>query len=145
MWYVKIRRFDRQAQPRSQAGDKYGGPRGGRGALFGADGLLADGRHLLLCEGERDALLAVQELSDLLDVATLGGAGRRNLGHWALWLLPYRLILAAYDADAAGHEGAAYLAGLMERVRAIRVPFGGDLTGFHVAGGDLGGWLRGHL
>jgi len=134
LWYVKIRRVDRQGQPRSQAGKKYGGPRGGRGALFGADGLRADGRPLLLCEGERDALLTVQEVSDLVDVATFGGAGRRNLGHWALWLLPYRLILAAYDADAAGQEGAAYLASLMDRMRAIRVPFGGDLTGFHVGG-----------
>ena len=145
LWYVKIRRFDPQGHPRTQAGDKYGGPRGGRGALFGADGLRADGRPLLLCEGERDALLAIQELSQYVDVATLGGAGRRRLGHWALWLLPYQSILAAYDADEAGCEGAAYLASLMERVQGIRVPYGEDLTGFHAGGGDLRAWLCCHL
>jgi hypothetical protein len=141
LWYVKIRRFDPRGQPRTETGAKYGGPRGGKGALFGVDDLRSDGRPLLLCEGERDAMLASQELSDLADVATLGGAGRRNLGHWALWLLPCRQILAAYDADAAGYEGAAYLASLMERVQAVRVPHGGDLTGFHVGGGNLRDWL----
>jgi len=141
LWYVKIRRFDAGGHAATEAGQKYTAPRGGRGALFGADHLVGRGRPLLLCEGERDALLAMQELSHLVDVATLGGAGRRNLGHWVLWLLPYRIILAAYDADTAGQEGAAYVAGLSERVRPIQVPHGHDLTGFHASGGDLRAWL----
>jgi hypothetical protein len=145
LWYVKIRRFEQQGSPQTRAGEKYGGPRGGKRALFGADRLQADGRPLLLCEGERDALLATQELSNLADVATLGGAGRRCLGHWLLWLLPYRRILAAYDADAAGCQGAAYLASLTGRVQGVRVPHGEDLTGFHAEGGDLRAWLDGHL
>jgi DNA primase len=145
LWYIKVRRLERDGHLRIQAGEKYGGPRGGRGALFGADRLRADGRPLLLCEGERDALLASQELSDLVDIATLGGAGRRGLGHWLLWLLPYRHILAAYDADTAGRRGAAYLANLTGRVQNIQVPHGEDLTGFHSEGGDLRSWLRGYL
>jgi len=145
LWYVKVRRFEPEDSPRTQAGEKYGGPRGGKGALFGADRLRAGERPLLLCEGERDALLAIQELSDLVDVATFGGAGRRCLGHWLLWLLPYRSILAAYDADAAGGRGTAYLASLSGRVQGIRVPHGEDLTGFHAEGGDLRAWLSGHL
>jgi DNA primase len=145
LWYVKIRCFNSRGKPITHSGAKYGGPRGGRGALFGADDLRANGRPLLLCEGERDALLAIQEVADLVDVATLGGAGRRSLGHWTLWLLPYQLILAAYDADAAGHEGAAYLANRLERVQGIRVPQGKDLTGFHASGGDLRAWLGCHL
>jgi len=145
LWYVKVRRFERDGHPRIQAGEKYGGPRGGKGALFGADHLRVTGRPLLLCEGERDALLAIQELADLVDVATLGGAGRRCLGHWLLWLLPYQCILAAYDADGAGRQGAAHLASLSERVQGIRVPHGEDLTGFHAEGGDLRAWLGSHL
>lgn len=145
LWYVKIRRFDARGRPRTKTGNKYGAPRGGKGALFGADGLGGTGRPLLLCEGERDAVLAHQELSDVVDVASLGGAGRRSLGAWVLWLLPYRLILVAYDADAAGREGATYLLGWSERVKAIRVPHGGDLTGFRVGGGDLKAWLGDHL
>lgn len=145
LWYVKVRRFERDGHPRTQAGEKYGGPRGGKGALFGADHLRAADYPLLLCEGERDALLAIQELSDLVDVATLGGAGRRCLGHWLLWLLPYRRILAAYDADGAGRQGAAHLESLSGRVQGIRVPHGEDLTGFHAEGGDLRAWLGSHL
>lgn len=106
--HVKIRRFDTKGQAIAQAGEKYSAPRGERGALFGADHLVGRGRPLLLCEGERDALLAMQELSHLVDVATLGGTSRRNLGHWALWMLPCRLILAVYDANAAGQESAAW-------------------------------------
>ena len=100
---------------------------------------------MLLCEGERDALLAIQELSNLVDVATLGGAGRRCLGHWLLWLLPYRRILTAYDADNAGRQGAYHLASLSGRVQGIQAPHGKDLTGFHAEGGDLRAWLSGHL
>lgn len=87
----------------------------------------------------------IWELSQHVDVATLAGASRRSLGHWVLWLLPYRLILAAYDADTAGCEGAAYLESLMVRVQGIRVPHGVDLTGFHVSGGNLRDWLCSHL
>ena len=145
LWYVKVRRFERDGHPRTQVGEKYGGPRGGKGALFGADHLRVTGCPLLLCEGELDALLAIQELSDLVDVATLGGAGRRCLGHWLLWLLPYRRILAAYDADGAGRQGAAYLESLSGRVQGIRVPHGRDLSGFHAEGGDLRTWLGSHL
>jgi DNA primase len=145
LWYVKIRCFDPRGRVITYRGAKYGGPRGGRGALFGADELRADGRHLLLCEGERDAMLAIQELSDLVDVATLGGAGRRSLGHWALWLLPYRLILTAYDADVSGRDGAAFLASSVERVQGISVPYGGDLAGFLASGGNLSTWLGFHL
>jgi DNA primase len=144
LWYVKIRRFDAQG-PMTRSGEKYGGPRGGRGALFGADQLQANGRPLLLCEGERDFLLAWQELRDLVDVATLGGAGRRHLGRWVLRLLPYKRILVVYDADAAGQKGAASLKELSQRIVSVRVPHGKDLTDFHAAGGDLEAWLRYHL
>ena len=145
LWYVKVRWFEPWGSARTQAGEKYGGPRGGKGALFGADHLRVTSLPLLLCEGERDALLAIQELADLVDVATIGGAGRRCLGHWLLWLLPYRLILAAYDADTAGRQGASHLASLSGRVESIRVPHGEDLTGFHAEGGSLRAWLGSHL
>jgi hypothetical protein len=58
----------------------------------------------------------ILELFDLVGVTTLGGAGRRSLGDWALWLLLCRLILAAYDAGEAGCDGAACMESVMERV-----------------------------
>lgn len=138
LWYVKVRRFDGD---QAAAKGKYPQVRGGRPALFGADHLRADGRPLLLCEGERDTLLAWQELGDLVDVATLGSASGRHPGRWLLWLLPYKRVLAAFDTDAAGQEGAAWWAGLSRRVLPVRLPHSKDLTEFHQAGGDLRAWL----
>jgi hypothetical protein len=140
LWYVKVRRFDEAGRPAARG--KYPQVRGGVAALFGADELQGGERPLLLCEGERDALLAWQELGAAVDVASLGGAGRRHLGRWLLWLLPYRRILVAYDPDAAGERGAAYLAGLSRRVEVLRLPHGADVVDFWQAGGDLRSWLQ---
>ena len=140
IWYVKTRRFA-GGQPATDD-PKYLQIRGGAPALFGSDELRADGQPLLLCEGERDALLAWQELHDLVDVATLGGAGVRHPGRWLLRLLPYRRILAAFDTDKAGREGADWWAGLSYRVLPLRLPHSKDLTEFRQAGGDLRTWLK---
>lgn len=143
-WYVKIRRFDAQGQ--LEAGDgpqpKYSGPRGSKTALFGADLFKGGGRPLLLCEGERDTMLAWQELGSGVDVGTMGGAGKNGVGRWVFWLLPYKRILAAFDADGAGRRGAEWWAGVSRRVVPARVPHGNDLVEFHVAGGSLRAWLR---
>lgn len=143
LWYIKVRRFDQGGPARDKP--KYVQLRGSRSALFGADDLRADGRALLLCEGERDCLLARQELSDKVDATTIGGAGKKLSGRWLLRLLPYRHILAAYDADSAGRDGAAALATLNRRIMCVRVPYANDVTDFHMAGGDLRVWLNNHL
>jgi len=149
VWGLKVRIWRRDGQPETAPGRKYSGPRGGAGSLFGADELRSDGRPLLLCEGEFDALLAWQEIGTggpgLVDVATLAGAGRSIPGRWLLYLLRYERILVAYDLDDAGRAGAARLADLSQRVRCIRVPHGHDLTDFYQAGGDLPAWVRFHL
>jgi DNA primase len=126
---------------------KYSSVKGGQDrALFGADALRGD-RPLLLCEGEFDALLAWQELRDVVDVATLGGASKGgNLpGRWRLRLLPYETILVAYDADRAGERGAAGWLARSRRARRVRVSQGDDLTAFWKGGGDLEAWLASEL
>jgi len=67
LWYVRIRRA---------RGNKFAYIRGGKAAPFGADHLGHVGRLLLICKGEFDVMLAVQEAGDLLDVITLEGAGK---------------------------------------------------------------------
>lgn len=69
LWYVRIRR------PRN--GPKFVHVRGGRAAPFGADRLGHVGRLLLVCKGEFDVMLAIQEAGDILGAITLEGAGRR--------------------------------------------------------------------
>jgi len=159
IWQVQIRRpsdadtlaayMDRFVEFRPTA--KYMAVRGSQGkALFGAADLRGNGQPLLLAEGEFDAMLAWQELSDLVDVATLGGASKANGGiprHWMLRLLPYRVIYVAYDVDenGAGDKGAAALAKLSRRVRRVKVPHGGDIVGFWRQGGDLRAWVQAML
>jgi len=114
-----------------------------RHALFGADDLRGDGRPLLVCEGEFDAMLAWQELRGLADVCALktGKAGLPS--NWIPWLLPYSLILVAYDVDGngAGDKMAAAWPELTRRARRVRVPEGSDLTDFYNLGGDLPAWV----
>jgi hypothetical protein len=122
---------------------KFAALRGGRATLYGVDHL-AGRPVLLLAEGEFDALLAWQAAGDLCDVASLGGAGRRPAAWEALPLLHARVILAAYDADAAGVKGGATLRALYRRVVAVRPP-AQDLTAYWRAGGDLRAWIAAHV
>ncbi|MFH1633091.1 MAG: toprim domain-containing protein, partial [Chloroflexota bacterium] len=137
LWYLKIRVFGEDGKPirgDSKYG-KYSQPAGGKGALFGAD-KLTHKSGLLLAESELDALLAWQEGRDLLDVATLGGAGKYLNSRWIPRLLPYPRIFLAYDQDKAGRQGAQKLSGLSQRL-VISPPPVGDLCDFHREGGDL--------
>lgn len=142
LWYVKTRRF-KDGLPATD-GQKYPQVRGSESALYGADGL-AGGRPLLLTEGERDCLLALQELSGRVDVATLGGASKSIPGRWLARFLPYADILACYDADQAGQRGAENLAALSHRFKVLTIPLGDDLTEFCQRGGNLSVWLAYHL
>jgi DNA primase len=136
VWYVKFRRAGKP---------KYIQPRGSKAALFGADDLGNEGRLLLLTEGEFDCVLGKQELGDLVDVATLGGAARGIDARWLPYLLPYKRILAAYDQDEAGQKGSTKLSQASRRIVRINFADGGDLTDFYLAGGDLRGLLAGEV
>ena len=142
LWYVKFRPVRAV-----KFGGKYYGIPGGKTALLGAD-RWTPGLPLLLCEGEMDAFTAWQVLRVKANVATLGGAakGRRggkvNFGRWTGALLQAKRILAAFDTDAAGQEAGEALAGASERVERVQVPYGEDINGFHVMGGDLSAWFE---
>jgi DNA primase len=89
-------------------------------------------------------MLLDQCAGDLVAVATMGANRNRLTPRWIFKLLPMRLILAAYDADAPGAIGAMELAETMPgRVRSARErPEGGkDLTDWWQRGGDLRGWV----
>lgn len=145
LWYLKIRVVNRDGKPVSgESGcGKYLQPTGGKNALFGCDHFTGK-PVLLLAESEFDAILAWQEARDLLDVATLGGAGKHLSTRWIPRLLSYRRILVAYDLDAPGQHGANKLAQLSHRLDVCHPPFG-DLCDFHVTGGDLRSWVTGLL
>ncbi len=143
LWYLKVRIFGKDGRPvrKSPRGSKYLQVPGSRPALFGTEHF---GGHpqVLLAESELDAILAWQEAGDLLDVASLGGAGKRLSVRWMVPLLRYRRILLAYDRDAAGRQGAQHLETISQRI-AVFTPPAEDLGAYHQQGGDLRAWLYG--
>ncbi|HNB50469.1 MAG TPA: toprim domain-containing protein [Anaerolineales bacterium] len=141
LWYIKVRVFGEDDLPVKKDRDraKYMQPAGGKGALYGAD-RLPQRPGLLLAESELDALLAWQEGRDLLDVATLGGVGKRLSSRWLPYLIPYHKIFLAYDMDQAGVRGANLLSQMSARLVPWSPPFG-DLIDYHREGGHLRGWM----
>jgi DNA primase len=160
VWYLKIallpgdpvkcqgcgeRALARQPCPRCETVNKYRGVKGNRtAAIFGVDELPGADMALFV-EGEFDALIAWQEVKDVIAVCTLGSAGTRlDLATWGPYLLPVEHILAAYDADPAGQAGLKTLQELSEKVKALHLPPGAkDINEFYLAGGDLWSWLKG--
>lgn len=142
LWYLKIRVFNTEGKPVSANAKygKYSQPSGGRGALFGADKFQGM-PNLLMAESELDAILAWQEAGDLMDVATLGGAGKRLNSRWLPYLLSYRRIFLAYDQDKPGQAGAQKLASISSRL-IVSPPPQGDLTDFHIADGNIRAWVQ---
>jgi hypothetical protein len=131
---VKVRR------KRAKAGQRYTAVAGGRPLIYGAH-TLAGHDLAVLCEGELDAVLAHQEVGDLVGVFTLGSASANLPAQAIAHLLSLRRILLAYDADQAGERGATKLAPLSRRLVRITPPVGKDITAFWQAGGNVRGWL----
>jgi hypothetical protein len=162
IWYLKVsllpgqpvkcercgRRVEaRRACPGCGAVNKYRGVKGNRpAAIFGADEL-PGAEMALFVEGEFDALIAWQELNDVIPVCTLGSATNRpDLATWGAYLAPLGLILAAYDADEAGRAGLSALQELSEHVRPVPLPAGAkDINDFVLKGGELWPWLKAAL
>jgi len=143
LWYLKIRLFGVDGKPTKKNGrrGKYLQVAGGKGCLYGVD-RLGNKRGLLLAESELDALLAWQIGRDLMDVATLGGAGKNFNQRWIPYLLPYRRIFLAYDQDKAGLDSAQKLASISQRLNVSPPPFG-DLIEFQQGGGSVRLFIKG--
>lgn len=127
--------------------NKYRGVKGNRpAAIYGADELLGAWGALFV-EGEFDALVAWQELQDVIAVCTLGSATNRpDLATWGSYLLPLQVILAAYDADPAGQQGLTALQELADKVLPLDLPGKvKDLNDYVTAGGELWPWLKAAL
>jgi hypothetical protein len=137
IWKVNVRR--RTDEPKY--GAVYGGVCGG---LYGAD-YLCQSDTLLVTEGEFDAMLCWQEAGDVCDVTTVGSATGKTGVEWFPLLSRYRRVLVCTDNDADGHKAATYWLSLVgDKGRRLQVPVdppGKDITDYHMAGGDVRGWL----
>jgi DNA primase len=141
IWYTKIRRFEDTP--------KYINIRGGKPALFGADGL----KHvplIFLTEGEFDCLLAWQELGDLVGTGTLGSATNSlDLVKWGKYMDTGSPILAALDSDKAGQNALEKMVAASNKIHPLQVPSlqpgDKDISDFYLAGGNLREWLENEL
>lgn len=137
LWAVKVRRAAGQPKYAQIAGGSSSG-------LYRGDAL-PGAKAVLFCEGEFDALIAHQEAEPLVTAVSLGSAGNSLSDRWIGDLVTVPLILVAYDVDQAGAKGAARLQALSRRVHVIRVPYGKDITEFHLQGGEVFTWLAHEL
>lgn len=137
LWAVKVRRA--AGQPKYEQI-----PGGSSNGLYRGDAL-PGAKAVLFCEGEFDALLVHQEAEPLVTAVTLGSAGAGLSDRWIGELVRVPLTLVAYDMDQAGAKGAARLQALSRRVHVIRVPYGKDITEYHLQGGEVFTWLAHEL
>ena len=162
IWHVQVRRpYWKGHPPRSPLqGDelyevwrrvpgwlpdkKYMSVKGGAQVMmFGLDKLRFD-KPLLVCEGELDAMLAWQELHNLVDVVAFGGSKKVSNGlpgRWVLRMLPYERLMVAYDGDKAGQAGAQALLAQCGRAEMVPLPGGMDVTDLFLSGVDLREWI----
>ncbi|MGV3604877.1 MAG: CHC2 zinc finger domain-containing protein [Planctomycetaceae bacterium] len=103
------------------------------------------GRVVLICEGEFDAMLARQEVGDLVEVVTLGGAADQITADAAFVLACSPCILIATDTDRAGEQAAQRWLEISRGTRRIKPPGGKDITEAFTAGADLREWIHDEL
>jgi DNA primase len=138
LWAVNVR----LPKPDPGSKEKYKMIEGSRkaGALFGLDKMTGK-EDVVIVEGEFDAMLAWQEIGDLVDVLTLGNAQARLSDRWIPRLLHIKRFWIATDDDKAGWECADYWLGITG-ARGMRVlpPGGKDVTESWQNGESLGLW-----
>lgn len=101
---------------------------GASSVLYNEDYLNTRPKKVMLCEGEKDQLLAEEAGIDYA-VGMTGGAGTL-LERWFALLEPVEEILIAYDGDVAGQEGVQKLIKRLgqHRVKVVPLPNGKDIA-----------------
>jgi DNA primase len=102
---------------------KYMGVAGGRRGLFGVD-QWQNHDTLIITEGEKDCISGQKVAGDKYNFAAMGGAWAKPDAWDKLYLAKHRRIVALYDSDESGIEGAMALG-----FETIRLPKG-DLTDY---------------
>lgn len=135
IWKLNVRRPVGRPTYKEVKGSRNSG-------LFGSQRLTGK-PDCIITEGEFDALLVWQELGDLADVLTLGGATGTVDNIWLPILLPYKRFWIATDNDEAGAGAAEKWLNLVgERGERILPPGDAkDITEAWQAGLDLREWF----
>lgn len=141
---LNVRRL--AVDPRSPLPDGVGKTQCAKGSVRGhcyPSGDLMPNVPTLICEGEIDALTAIQEIGHVVNVVTVGSTTSMPTPEAlaSLEVSPHWLL--AFDRDKAGRSAtAAWFARFSDRVVTTILPDDDDVNEFVMAGGDLAGWLR---
>lgn len=131
-WRVTIRR--------PEGDPKYVAAAGSANALFRSD-RLAPGWPAVLVEGEFDALTIWQHAGGIVVAVATGSTTAARRPRWLAPLAACRMVLVAFDSDAAGEEAAAYWLNILPKARRWRPYFGKDANGLATSGGDVAAWI----
>ena len=106
---------------------------GARADLYGWEDVRHEPEDIIICEGEFDRLAL--KAQGFRAVTSTGGA-RVFRADWAAEFSSIHNVYICFDRDAAGHEGALTVGGLIPKARIIQLPEevgeGGDVTDFFV-------------
>ena len=139
LWRINVRRPVTARQV--DAGEpKYIGPPGFTNALYNADEI-ADGKPVLLVEGEIDAMTAIQEAGDLVAAAATGSTAGGRREPWIGRLAAASCVLLAFDCDANGAGDMAATWWQRTLPNAVRWrPLLHDVNAMHVRGVSVRRW-----
>lgn len=139
LWRINVRR-PVTAKQIAGGEPKYIGPAGFANALYNADAI-AEGKPVLLLEGEIDAMTAMQEAPDLLAAVATGSTGGARREPWLSRLAAAPCVLLAFDCDAngAGDMAAAWWLGDLPNAVRWR-PLLHDANAMHVRGVSVRAW-----
>jgi DNA primase len=139
LWRINVRR-PVTAKEISAGEPKYIGPPGFANALYNADSV-AEGKPVLLVEGEIDAMTAIQEAPDLVAAAATGSTGGGRREPWIGRLAAAPCVLLAFDCDRNGAGDGAAAWWLKVLPNAVRWrPLLHDVNAMHVRGVSVRKW-----
>lgn len=146
LWSIAIRLDEDyrelQYEETTEKPDKYHVVRGGTKGMYGYESLKA-GKPALMCEGQIDALSALQAYGDEIGVvATQSTTGARN-ERWHVRLSYCSVVLLAFDNDEAGREALTHWVKTLEGTGFPIKPTKHDINDMLVGGEDIKAWIDG--
>jgi hypothetical protein len=121
----------------SKTRDKYKSVSGGRGGFLYLADWMTGKPYVIVTEGEFDALLVWQAVSDFADVITLGGSNEKLADKYLPCLLSGKQFWIGSDNDEAGQASAEYWRSKVGKKYRRLSPPAKDWTDAWQAGVDL--------
>lgn len=137
IWKLAIKRFEA-----TDSDMKYGQVVGSKDALYGSDNLQRN-KPILLCEGEFDALSALQEAGDSITAIGTGSAAKGRLPLWIARIATYASqVLLSFDGDEAGSDAATYWKDIFGEKAIPWPPYSHDINDMLRDGKDIRQWVQ---